>query len=43
MAKKPTNTRTIYRDSVTGHFVTPTYVRQNPRTTETEHRPTKKK
>ena len=37
MAKK--NTVIIRRDSVTGRIVTPEYVRQNPRTTETEHRP----
>ena len=37
MSKK--NTIIIRRDSVTGRIVTPEYVRQHPRTTETERRP----
>lgn len=36
-------TRTVYRDSESGQFVDKSYVKQHPRTTETEHRPTKKK
>jgi hypothetical protein len=39
MAKKIT----LNRSAVTGKFVTPKYVQTHPRTTETEHRPTKKK
>jgi hypothetical protein len=37
MAKKPTIV--IGRNSVNGRFVTPQYVQQHPRTTETEHWP----
>jgi hypothetical protein len=39
MAKK---TIVVHRSSVTGRFVTPKYTQNHPRTTETEHRPTKK-
>jgi hypothetical protein len=39
MAKK---TVTVNRSAVTGKFVTPKYTEKHPRTTETEHRPTKK-
>lgn len=39
MAKK---TVIVRRNSVDGRFVSPEYVKQNPRTTETEHRPKKK-
>jgi hypothetical protein len=42
MAKKQ-NTVIVRRDAVTGRIVSPEYVRQHPRTTETEHRPSKKK
>jgi hypothetical protein len=40
MAKKE---RIIHRDAVTGRIVTPEYVKKHPRTTETEHRPIKRK
>lgn len=40
MAKKP-NTVIVNRNSVNGKFVSPEYVRQHPRTTETERRPKK--
>jgi hypothetical protein len=40
MSKK---TVTLNRSAVTGKFVTPKYAQNHPRTTETEHRPTKKK
>ncbi|MGD0619157.1 MAG: hypothetical protein ABSB67_16035 [Bryobacteraceae bacterium] len=33
----------VHRNAVDGRFVTPAYVKQNPRTTETEHRPKKGK
>jgi hypothetical protein len=39
MAKQ---TVTVNRSAVTGKFVTPKYAQNHPRTTETEHRPTKK-
>lgn len=35
--------RTVYRDSDSGQFVDKGYVKGHPRTTETEHRPAKKK
>ena len=41
MAKVPT--KVVRRNSVDGRFVNPEYVKQHPRTTETEHRPTRKK
>jgi hypothetical protein len=40
MAKKEVIVR---RNAVDGKFVSPEYVKKHPRTTETEHRPTKKK
>ena len=40
MARK---TIIVRRNAVDGRFVSPTYVKQHPRTTETEHRPVKKK
>jgi hypothetical protein len=39
MAKKVV---TVNRSAVSGKFVTPTYAKNHPRTTETEHRPVKK-
>jgi hypothetical protein len=39
MAKK--NTVTVYRNAKDGKFVPPAYVKKNPSTTETEHRPKK--
>ena len=41
MAKK--STVIVRRNSVDGKFVSPEYVKTHPKTTETEHRPTKKK
>jgi hypothetical protein len=32
-------TKTVYRNSITGRWVKPSYVKDHPRTTETEHRP----
>ncbi len=40
MSKK---TVTLNRSAVSGKFVTPDYAKKHPRTTETEHRPTKKR
>jgi hypothetical protein len=40
MAKK---TLTLVRSAVTGKFVTPDYAKKHPKTTETEHRPAKRK
>ena len=42
MAKKPTVV-VVRRNSVDGRFVSPQYVREHPRTTETEHRPKRSK
>jgi hypothetical protein len=39
MAKK---TVIVRRNSEDGRFVTPKYVKDHPKTTETEHRPKKK-
>ncbi len=39
MSKK---TVIVRRNAVDGKFVSPAYVKNNPRTTETEHRPKKK-
>ena len=40
MAKKQV---IVHRNSDNGKFVTPEYVKKHPKTTETEHRPAKKK
>jgi hypothetical protein len=39
MAKKIV---TLTRSAVSGKFVTPDYAKKHPKTTETEHRPSKK-
>jgi len=36
-------TKKVYRNSENGQFVPPKYVKEHPRTTETERRPTKRK
>ena len=36
-------TVTLHRDSGSGKFVKPSYVKSHPKTTTTEHRPAKRK
>jgi hypothetical protein len=40
MTKK---TITLVRSAVSGKFVTPDYAKKHPKTTETEHRPAKRR
>ena len=40
MARK---TMTLVRSAVSGKFVTPDYAKKHPKTTETEHRPVKRR
>lgn len=43
MAKKKTKTKTVYRDSVDGHFISQDEAERRPRETEKERVPVPKK